>query len=212
MNLETLKNWEARIDAMSLRERATVLLTSGLILGYVLYLLLIQPTWIRLQQSQVELENLQTRLTALEVRSRDLGSGRTSPEQERLARIDRLEQALAAREARLQARLGRVLAPRQAAQLLQSILAQTRGLRLHQLHSQPGSALFNELQAEPPGTPTVGRYNLTLEMEGGYDATRRFLEQVEQLPWTLFWDSLEYEVKEHPNAMIKLNLYTLGKL
>ncbi|RRQ22007.1 type II secretion system protein GspM [Thiohalobacter thiocyanaticus] len=212
MNLDNLRNWQARIDALSLRERAILLLTSGLILGYVLYLLLIRPAWQGLQQGQVELEALQTRLTALEIRSRDLDSGRTSPERERRERIATLEQQLETRQARLQQRLGRVLAPRQAAQLLQSILEQTGGLRLRQLHSHSGSSLFNNDQAAAQAGPSVGRYNLTLEMEGGYNATRRFLQQVEQLPWTLFWDSLEYEVREHPNAMITLNLYTLGQL
>ncbi|BAZ92570.1 MSHA biogenesis protein MshJ [Thiohalobacter thiocyanaticus] len=210
MNMDTFRNWQARIDALSLRERAFLLLTTGLILGYLLYLLLIQPTWQALHQGQAELESLQTRLTALEIRSRDLASGRATPEQERHDRIAALQAQLAERESRLQARLGGVLAPQQAAQLLQSILAQSRGLQLRQLHSHAGAPLFNKGPTAATDGPAVGRYNLTLEMEGGYDATRRFLQQVEQLPWTLFWDSLEYEVKDHPNAMIKLNLYTLG--
>lgn len=212
MNLDKLRDWQTRIDALSLRERAILLLSSGLILGYVLYLLLIQPAWQGLQQGRLELEALQTRMTALEIRSRDLDSGRTSPEQERRERIATLEQQLETRQDRLQQRLGRVLAPQQAAQLLQSIMEQSGGLRLRQLHSHSGSPLFNNDQAAAQAGPSVGRYNLTLEMEGGYNATRRFLQQVEQLPWTLFWDSLEYEVREHPNAMITLNLYTLGQL
>lgn len=212
MNLDTLRDWQTRIDALSLRERAILLLSSGLILGYTLYLLLIQPAWQDLQQGRGELEALQTRMTTLEIRTRDLDSGRTSPEQERRERIATLEQQLEARQARLQQRLGRVLAPRQAAQLLHSILEQSGGLRLHQLHSHSGGSLFNGGQATAQAGPSVERYNLTLEMEGGYNATRRFLQQVEQLPWTLFWDSLEYEVREHPNAMITLNLYTLGQL
>ncbi|HSH29980.1 MAG TPA: type II secretion system protein GspM [Thiohalobacter sp.] len=97
MNRDALRDWQARIDALSLRERAFLLLTTGLILGYLLYLLLIQPTWQALHQGQAELESLQTRLTALEIRSRDLASGRATPEQERLDRIAALQAQLVGR-------------------------------------------------------------------------------------------------------------------
>lgn len=212
MNREALRNWGARIDALSLRERAILLLTSALILGYVMFLLLIQPTWVELQERRSELSNMETQLSALQIRSQALNSGETTPEQERRDRIATLQQQLAVREAALQQQLGTVMAPRQAAQLLQNVLEQTEGLRLRHLQSHSGTSLFDAGQTPPPSGAGVARYNLTLQMEGGYAATQRFLEKVEQLPWTLFWDSLDYEVMEYPNALIELNIYTLGQL
>ena len=56
----------------------------------------------------------------------------------------------------------------------------------------------------------LGRYRLTLRMEGSYLAALRFLQQLEALPWALFSDQLDIAVQEHPKAQITLQLYTLG--
>jgi MSHA biogenesis protein MshJ len=37
-----------------------------------------------------------------------------------------------------------------------------------------------------------------------------YLETIEALPWRLFWDRIEVETLEYPQASIRLRAYTLS--
>lgn len=197
----------SRIDALSLRERGILLAVALLVLYAVSNQLFIAPTLHSLQQKRVEIAELQTKLTALQTRAGRLGQHAQDPLAQRNAHIAELETRLAAQDAQFEAQLGRLVRPQQAAPLLRDVLGQSPDLRLLGLESAPGEPLL----PDSTRTARIVRYDLNLRVEGGYLAALDYLQRLEHLPWSLFWDGLSLEVREYPRSEIQLTVYTLGQ-
>lgn len=199
--------WMARIDALSLRERAILLMVSLLVLFMLADQLFISPSLKTLRQERVQIADLQSKLSALEVRTAQLGSEQNDPLQNRKTRIAELEAQLSAQGARFEEQLGRLVHPQQAAQLLRDILRKEPGLRLLNLDSAPGEALLGRDETNA----RIVRYNLELRVEGGYLAVLDYLKRLEALPWTFIWSDFDLHVSQHPTSVAQLTVYTLGQ-
>ncbi|MDF1795224.1 MAG: hypothetical protein P1U63_01675 [Coxiellaceae bacterium] len=55
------------------------------------------------------------------------------------------------------------------------------------------------------------RHGVQIKFIGDYFATMSYLEQMEILPWRLFWDKIIYKVGKYPNADVTLELHTLSE-
>ncbi len=68
---------------------------------------------------------------------------------------------------------------------------------------------------EEENTTDVGvplyRHGVRLEFQADFFTTLTFLEQMEILPWRLFWDKIEYKVIKYPKAQVTLELHTLSE-
>ncbi len=73
----------------------------------------------------------------------------------------------------------------------------------------PLSSSGDEKSAEVE-TAGVFKHAVVVELVGGYFETQRFITALEDLPWRLYWDSLEYSVTRYPNASVSLQVYTLS--
>ncbi|MCW8875238.1 MAG: hypothetical protein OQK27_05725 [Gammaproteobacteria bacterium] len=209
-----LQHWATTIDALGLRERIFLLLSLVAVLFLIMDTLVYQPALDEQRRSRDAIDNLQARLSLLELESRDIAREQAAdPLAWRKRRVAELEASLGDRDDQLRARLGTLVEPRQAAPLLRDILAREPGLTLLGLETEVVSldqALFTSLSDNNTLPTNLGRYQLTLRLEGSYLATLRFLERLDTLPWALFSDQLELEVEEHPRARVTLRLYTLG--
>jgi MSHA biogenesis protein MshJ len=197
----------ARIDALSLRERGILLVVALMVLYAISDRLLFAPALLQLQQRGTEITELQTKLGALQARAALFGENGHDPLAQRGARIAELEAVLDEQNRHFEAQLGRLVQPQQAAPLLRDILRQQPGLSLLALDTAPGAPLLGNSER---GARIV-RYDVDLRVEGGYLAALDYLRRLEQLPWSLFWDSFELHVQEHPKGDIRLAVYTLGQ-
>ncbi|MES2662694.1 MAG: hypothetical protein V4629_05255 [Pseudomonadota bacterium] len=53
-------------------------------------------------------------------------------------------------------------------------------------------------------------HGVELAFEANYIDTIEYLKKLESLPWKIIWESIEYEVINHPNALVKVHLRTLS--
>ncbi len=197
----------SRIDALSLRERGILLLVALLVFYTLCDQLFIGPALKGIAQRGTEISELQSKLAALQARASLLSQTGQDPLAQRHSRIQELVQQLAAQNTQFEDHLGRLVQPQQAAPLLREILQQKPGLRLLTLDTSPGEPLL----ANSERSARIVRYNVDLRVEGGYLNALDYLQRLEQLPWTLFWDALDLRVHEYPRSEIELNLYTLGQ-
>lgn len=212
-----LNRWAETIDALGLRERVFLLLSLVAVLFLLMDSLVYQPALAEQRRTTDAIDGLQVRLLALELESKDIAeSGSTDPLGWRTRRVNELEAIQAGLDSRIRDQLGLLVDPRLAAPLLRDIIDQEQELTLLELHTGVTSLdpSLSQSLANGGGTlPThLGRYQLTLQMEGSYLATLRFLERLETLPWALFSEELDLEVERHPRARVTLRLYTLGSL
>ncbi len=199
-----------RVDSMQLRERAMLLIAGTVVLFFLADIFGFQPTFREQAQEKSVISTLEQQLHILRERSGLLsGHAEKDPSSWR----DQLLAELSELESTLHRELGGLLAPDQAIEVLEQVLAQEQGLKLIKVDAVSNPLSTMELAQKNNGLVTdVGRYGLQLHLEGSYLATLRYLLALESLPWKFFWEGVDFEVIEYPNARVTLDIYTLGLL
>lgn len=198
----------SRIDALQLRERVLSLVACLVVLFFLIDSFGLQPVFRLQQELRQNITDQENQLEALRVRAGLLGA---ATDRGQASQQGHLQLQLDALDAQLQAQLGGMLAPDRAAHILEQVLSQEAGLDL-----QSVNAWSEPLTAPDPDTGDdvtvagIGRYELELQLEGGYLATLGYLRALEALPWNFFWKGVAFEITEYPRARVTLNLYTLG--
>ena len=117
-------------------------------------------------------------------------------------------------QARLQEAASQLISPQDMARLLEQMLVQQEQLTMLRLQTLDVQPLLNRDRDEPVGVGEMRaglhRHGFALEFSGGYLATLNYLQALERLPWRFFWDSVDYEVLEYPQSIVRLKLYTLS--
>jgi MSHA biogenesis protein MshJ len=55
----------------------------------------------------------------------------------------------------------------------------------------------------------IYKQSFEINFHSGYFSTIRYLSRLEKLPWRLYWDSLEYNVDNYPEAQVVIRFYVL---
>jgi MSHA biogenesis protein MshJ len=65
-------------------------------------------------------------------------------------------------------------------------------------------------RAEQSDAPKLYRHSFVLNLRGSYLDCLRYLEDVERLPWHIYWSRLDVETDEYPVNDIVIELATLS--
>ena len=208
--------WSARIDELSLRERALAFVVAAAALVILVHVVALRPlltqqrTYLdRIKQDQGQLNSINdVLLKSAQAPNEDPHAARRERVRELEARIARLERTLAER------RKGQ-LTPDQLTRLLQDIVGRNRNLRVQALRVLPGTALSVAAPATPkaaapkPAAPLY-RHQVEVEMAGSYLDLLKYLEDVEALPWRLTWTSVDLRTAIYPEIRLKGTLQTIS--
>lgn len=224
--MESLRDLAARIDALSVRERA---LTMAVLL-FGLYVIwdaaLIGP----LVKEEKALEKKRAALRAETVelaveKAQIVAREDEDPDAENRALLARLETDLQAVKAELREAAQHLVLPDQMASVLEAVLARSRGVEFLGLKGLGASSILsNDEDAESEegarATPKEGtaadrlgsafKHGLRFEFEGGYLETLALLRELESLPWGFFWDAVNLEVIEYPRSKVSITVFTLS--
>lgn len=223
-------------EGLAEREQKIVLVGSGVLLVLFLYMLLLEPLWINISSTNdqaADIENSNVMLANQIVTTREQRSvDPNEPLRNELA-------LLRERGAKLDSDIAQVtqslVAPNQMISLLESVLIQEKQMRLLSLINLPEEAVQLEglsdiddlqfesndsllgnlpaaegVQEKKDAEALIYRHAFELELEATYDSTVRYLKRLDQLPWTLFWQTLDYETQQYPRGKLKLRIYTLS--
>jgi len=207
---DKLLQLETRIDSMQLRERALLLFAGIATIFFLVDTFGIQPAYKLHKQNKQVISSLETELDLLRQRSSLLYA---TPEEDYLFIRDQLQSEISELTEKLDNKLGILLAPDQAAIVLEQVLAQEKDLKLLELEAD-SRPLEDADYFQDTATPIagIGRYNLQLHLKGSYLATLHYLRALDALPWKFFWEDVDFEITEHPDANITIKIYTLGLL
>ena len=208
--LQQIQLIAARIDSMQLRERALLLLAGSVLLFFLLDTFALQPTFRQQKDSRLAISDWEAQINVLRERSGLLAD---QPHDDPLQWHDSLQGDLQELESRLQARLGTLLEPEQAVEVLEQVLVRQRDMTLREVNATGKPMTDIEMvTADNTAAAGMGRYQLQLQLEGSYLGTLRYLQALEALPWKFFWESVEFEMTDYPVARVTLDIYTLGLL
>lgn len=212
-----LQRLGARIDAMTLRERAIVF-TSLLAVLFLFADQLLFPTQQRVQQQlekqiQEQLGQLNTINGQIERIVRD-----NTEDPDALLRM-RLE-ALRKQYAELELSAGDItrglVSPREMTRLVYAMLRENRSLQLVKAENLKPEAIPLAAASNPgPVTggvsgPAVYRHGLRLQVRGRYPDIVRYLHTLENLSWRVMWGEVHLETANYPVTNATLTIYTLS--
>lgn len=205
------KKWTAKLDELSLRERALVFFVAAGLLIVVLYAMALQPL---LREQRTLLERIQLNQGQLKAINDELlksaQSASQDPHAARNERIRKLEARIAAAEKQVaQRREAEQLTPSQLTRLLQDVLGANRNLRVTSMKVLPGTALAQG-PASKPAAGAFYRHGVEIELTGTYLELLRYLEAVEALPWGLAWSNVELTTTTYPQIQLRASLYAVS--
>jgi len=216
-----------KYDQLQEREQKIVLGGIAVLLALLLFIVLIEPVWLNLGTLREQIQTTESTNNSLNQQVTKLENSDFSDPDE-LLRKELL--AVVEQGKKLDEEIARVtqslVAPKQMVTLLESVLSQDKQLKLISLKNLPERAVQLDMSvteqqtlAQEIGLPTVQenepesliyRHAFEVELEATYDATVNYLQRLDALPWTLFWQQLDYEVKRYPKGTLKVEIYTLS--
>jgi MSHA biogenesis protein MshJ len=204
--VEALTKLKVALEKMNVRERILVVGTGIIVIGTFWYVGLMEPALKDIKRSKNEIEATRKRTESvnqnLEVQALQASSGAIGyREQYTLVqrRLEELKEQLGDYTAEL-------IGPGEMARVLQGLLREQDNLHLISIRNLPAE----QMVAQDGANTIFFKHGLELEFEGGYFAALEYLEQIEDLPWRIYWQVLELEVLEYPRNRIRIELSTLS--
>lgn len=212
------ERWEqlvAKIDGMSLRERALIFAAVAfalvaLIDSFFLNPLLQQQKRLSTQvvQQQEKMKEIQGQLAALlQARQAD----KDAPQRER---IRQLREQIAQGDSFLKETQDKLVPPERMAHLLEQVLVKNGRLQLVALETLPVSNFIEQPDKDTQPAAATGKqiykHGVKLTVRGSYADLTQYLQMLEKLPTQMFWGMANLNVVKYPEAELTLTLYTLS--
>jgi MSHA biogenesis protein MshJ len=199
-----------RVDALELRERVLLMAAGIAVLFLLVDTVWLQPALKAQKIAQHRISELETKLNSLQQNARLLTYRSASdPLESRRHTRDQLRANLADLDARILEQLGALVEPTQAAKVLERLLDKHSGLSLISLSAT--AEPLGDLGSKTPANATpLARYRVDMVLKGGYLDVLKYLHSLETLPWKFFWQQMNFQSTEYPDAETRLQLYTLG--
>ncbi len=222
---EQFEVYREKLEAISLRERAMVLLSVVAVVYLLAELLWLGPQSAALKQQQDRLDQLNKQLASnQQVMEQIQALAIDDPYAPKKREIAHLRRELAGIDQKLDALAVGLVSAHQLPEILENVLQQIGHIKLLKLDVLPVSSLElqtitsgdeenpddenNELvDAEKTG---VFKHSTAVVVEGSYFDILEYLQALEQSQWRFYWESLTYEVTQYPHARVEIHVYTLS--
>lgn len=208
-------NWrrlDHRFLALSLRERLLIIVMTLAVIAAAANFLFFLPLLDQMQAERQQQNDHQRQREQLENELAQLQDWQASKEDG--SELIVVEQQLARLDEQIEQLSARMVPPEQMSALLQQLLAREQGMQVIALEKLPleqpqlgnGDAAATPITAAP-----LYRHRLRLSLRGNYFDSLRYLQAMEALPWTVYWDRLDYQVEQYPNAILTVEIATIGQ-
>jgi MSHA biogenesis protein MshJ len=230
---ESLIKLRFKIDRLSARDRIILL---GLVIFFILVIWLFLfyfPQQSSIEKMKLAIVDEQNQTVMLRNRQQIIQNfTKDTTISLLLARFEKLKHELKKFEFEQSQYMHRYIGEQELAKLLYSMLEKTGGVTIENFatidytEGQPaetigptgivgGAPPSAAVPAEPPPPPNpaqalpVERVQYRLVLNGDYFSIMKYLRQLEQLKWELYWDKLVYKVKTYPQGRVDIQFYTL---
>ena len=193
----------ARIDEMTLRQRAMAFATVSLLVIALAHTLLIEPVLARQKRliDAVNRDHSQIGAVRSQIESilKEQELGRKDPA---MAALLELEARVAQAEKTLTERKQGFIAPTRLPVLLRNLLGPGQTLRLESLRVLPGTPV--------EGQAGFYHHGVELTLMGSYFELVQYLAQLEKLPGRLVWGRTELQVERYPQVRLTVQVGTIS--
>lgn len=208
-------------------ERDRIVAVSGVLLGVLLFWFVEFYLPVSTLRSQVAMqsEEIEKSITDLKAKKAVIDSVLQNPDTAGLlVRYQELNSKIADLSPKLMQFNEHYISEKDLTKLLHDLLKQTPGLTIEAFstipqnaHSGPQSQpeAKTTQNALPQATKPAGNVPLIMSTQyrliirGTYFSVMTYLQHIEKLPWNIYWDKLDYQVKSYPTATATIEFYTL---
>lgn len=212
--MDLAAQWQKLADAYEQRPPAEKIIIAALVVGMIGWLWLIavsDPVRADIADTERRIATADARLSSLLARAEQArADAREDPEQAVREQISRLVGQQEEVDRRIEELAGRLVPPDDMTRLLTTVLDEQSGLELQRVENRAPEPLRPVGADEEEATGQVYRHGLVLEFRGSYFNTLRYLQYLESLSGSFFWDRLDFQVDEWPAASVTLELHTLS--
>lgn len=181
------------------------------LLCWLLFILLVEPTWQNWQQQRVKYADLQQQITRLnEQETLLLQQTSIDIDAEHSNKLTLLQREKNILRQKIQQSTQHFISADQMVSLIQNMLENSSSVQLQLLTTAQSKPLMLVGQAENTA-PLLYQHSITLQLTGNFKSLVQALEQIEQLPWVVEWKKFEYSVLTHPAAVMTLELVTVSE-
>ena len=221
---QRLQQLGARVDALSLRERALVFAASVAIVGFAGQQLVLAPIYreqAALQQTIDQQRNNMSGIDA-EIAAR-VTAYQNDPDAAPRHRLDSVKRESAQLANSLLAMEHGLVPPERMAPLVDAILRANGRLQLVSMRTLPVETISGRAAvaaAAPAGTAPKSdsgrspdmlyRHGVEVTVRGNYLDMVNYMSALEAMPTRLFWGKAQLDVEEYPASRLTLTLYTLS--
>jgi MSHA biogenesis protein MshJ len=209
--MTSLTSLAEKIDSCNYRERVLILL-SVLAVIYLLWTLLIQSSIDKEKMKIVlDIEKIDAEIKEQETQAIVLsGSIAQDPTILKNGEINRLKEKIVTIEEKLSHLSQGLIKAEQLPKILEEVLQRAQNLKIVQLKTFPASELILiHEQSQSLGTG-VYKHEVLIRLSANYQQLLALIKEIELLEWKFYWDSLDYTVKQYPNAEIDIHVFTLS--
>lgn len=224
----------AKFAALTQREKIMVIAAMSAVIGFGGYSLWVEPAQVKAQLLGKQLAQTKTDLVTLEAQLVGLRARYQDPDAANRAALADVGAQLAQVEGQLRSYDAILVPPQRVPQLLQSLLARHRGLKLVSLQTLAPAPLIaplakkdgtgegkSDAKSETPSRPSapapgqaeqarIFKHGIELKVAGGYGDLLAYLAELEQSPQKLLWESMSLVTTAYPRNELTLRFYTLS--
>jgi len=217
----------ARMDALSLRERAMVFGATVAVLAFAGHTFVLAPQDAKQAALRTQIDQQQAAIAAIdgEITARVEGS-RIDPDAQSRARLNTMQQEMGQLGSQLLALEHGLVPPERMGPLVDGILRANGRLKLVSMRTLPAEPLAapgtasaaaaapaanaGAAPAAASDVPLLYRHGVEVTVRGNYLDMVDYMSALDAMPTRMFWGRARLDVETYPGARLTLTLHTLS--
>lgn len=207
MMKELWLQWQAKFEQADPKRRRLWFVVIVLMILYLGFWVGARPAVDVVQAEQQKQQQVQAQIAQYQ-REIDTIDARLAgdPQAAQRQRLEQLQQRLMQMNQRLNQEANYVSAADNRA-LLKALLNEAKGVKVTSAQALPAELVYQDAENDESA---IYRHRLQLTVQGRYFALADYLQQLEQLDWSFYWQRLDYKVLDAPNAEAVIEIYTIS--
>jgi len=212
---ERILTLRARIDALSLRERALVCLAACALLAFLGHALVLAPMEAAQEALRAQIAQQRSGMAAIdEAITGRVQAFQHDPDAQARTRLNALRQEMGQLGDQLLAIEHGLVPPERMGPLIDGILRANGRLKLVSMRTLPVEPLAGPGAPAPAPAPAAApllyRHGIEVTVRGNYLDMVDYMSALDAMPTRMFWGRAQLDVEEYPAARLTLTLHTLS--
>ncbi|HDX8354460.1 TPA: MSHA biogenesis protein MshJ [Aeromonas dhakensis] len=198
--------WADKLAALSQRERVLIMLTGVVLVGSIATYGWLDAAVVRLEQDRLALSSAQRDLEIMDLENQGKQARLArDPDQNVRTQLAGVDEEIGKLDAALKAQTVDLIQAHEMPEVLEALLSRSANLHMVALTSlAPEPLMAGEQRIN------LFKHGIRLKLEGGYFDVYQYLKALEALPRHFYWKQFDYQVQEHPRAVVEMEIYTLS--